>query len=139
VWVARAGGDFRADAEVAGRRLLAAARGQLVDVAVQLLGGHPGARVGDRQLAHAAARGVEPQPVHVPHDPAAGDRALGVDRVEPVDRQLAQSLHVGAFAAEPLEQERGVRNGEFVPAVQTGCVPIGSVGALSGLLCHLAA
>ena len=103
--------------------LLAAAGGELVDVAVQLLGGHPGARVGDRQLAHAAARGVESQPVHVPHDPAAGDRALGVDRVEPVDGQLAQALQVGAFAAEPLEQERGVRNGEFVPAVQTACRP----------------
>jgi len=103
VGVAGAGGDLRADAEVADGGLLAAARGQLVDVAVQLVGGRPGARVGDRQLAHAAARGVGPQPVHVPHDPVAGDRALGVDRVEPVDRQLAQSLQVGAFAAEPLE------------------------------------
>ena len=120
VRVAGAGGDLRADAEVAAGGLLAAARGQLVDVAVQLLGGHPGARVGHRQLAHAAARGVEPQPVHVPHDPAAGDRAVGIDRVEPVDRQLAQALQVGAFAAEPLEQERGVRDGELVPAVRTG-------------------
>ena len=71
VRVARAGGDLRADAEVAAGGLLAAARGQLVDVLAQLLGGHAGAGVCDRQLAHPAARGVEPLPVEVPHDPAA--------------------------------------------------------------------
>ena len=71
VRVAGAGGDLRADAEVAGGGLLAAARGQLVDVPAQLLGGHAGAGVCDRQLAHPAARGVEPLPVEVPHHPAA--------------------------------------------------------------------
>ena len=41
VRVARAGGDLRADAEVTGGGLLAAARGQLVDVLAQLLGVMP--------------------------------------------------------------------------------------------------
>jgi hypothetical protein len=62
----------RGDAEVAAGGLLAAARGQLVDIATQLLGAHSGPGVDHRHLAHTAARGVEPQPVHVPHDPAAG-------------------------------------------------------------------
>ena len=87
-------------------------------------------------LRTRAAVGVESQPVHVPHDPAAGGRALGVDRVEPVDGQLAQALQVRAFAAEPLEQERGVRDGELVPAVRTRVVAVKGVGALSGHLCH---
>jgi len=71
-----------------------------------------------------------------PHDPAAGGSAVGVDRVEPVDGQLAQPLQVGAFAAEPLEQKRRVRDGELVPAVRMRVVVVESVGALSGLLCH---
>ena len=107
VRVARAGGDLRADTEVSGGGLLAAARGQLVDVLAQLLGGHAGAGVGDRQLAHSSSRSVESQPVHVPDDPAAGDRVLGVDRVKPVDGQFAQALKVGALAAETLEHYLG--------------------------------
>ena len=117
VRVAGAGGDLRADAEVAGGGLLAAAGGQLVDVAAQLLGGHPGAGVCHRQLAHPAARGVEALPVQVPDDAAAGGTGLRGDCVEPVDGELAQALQVGAFAAEAFEQEGGVRDGEVVPAV----------------------
>ena len=107
VRVARAGGDLRADTEVSGGGLLAAARGQLVDVAAQLLMRHASAGVDHRQLAQAAARGVEPQPVHVPHDPAAGAVAERADRVEPVDGQLAQALKVRALAAEALEHYLG--------------------------------
>jgi hypothetical protein len=70
VRVAGAGGDLRANTEVAARGLLAAARGQLVDVPAQLLGGHAGAGVCDRQLAHPAARGVEPLTIKVPQDSA---------------------------------------------------------------------
>ena len=85
VRVARAGGDLRADTEVTGGGLLAAARGQLVDVLAQLLGGHAGAGVCDRQLAHPAARGLEPLPVEVPHHAAGSAVAERGDRVEPVD------------------------------------------------------
>jgi hypothetical protein len=48
VRVARAGRDLRADAEVASCGLLAAARGQLVDVPAQLPGSYPGAGICDR-------------------------------------------------------------------------------------------
>jgi len=65
--------------------------------------------------------------------------ALGADRVESIYGQLAQALQAGAFAIEPLEQERGVRNGELVLAVRIGCIPAGSVDTLSRLLCHLPA
>ena len=108
VRVARAGGDLRADTEVTGGGLLPAARGQLVDVLAQLLRRHARAGVGHRQLAHSSSRSFESQPVHVPNDPAAGDRVLGVDRVKPVDGQLAQALKVRALGAEALEQERRV-------------------------------
>ena len=60
------------------------------------------------------------------------------DRVQPVDGQLAQTLKVRALAAEALQQERRVRDGELVPAVRIGGVAVGSVGTLSELLCHLA-
>ena len=87
--------------------MLAAARGQLVDVPAQLLGGHAGAGVGDRQLAHPAAGGVEPLPVDVPHDKAGAVVAERGDRVESVDGQLAQALKISAFAAEALEHYLG--------------------------------
>jgi hypothetical protein len=108
VRVARTGGDLRADAEVAGDGLLAAARGQLVDVPAQLLRRHAGTGICDRQLAHPAARGVETQPIEVPHHAADSAVSERGDRVEPVDGQLAQALKVGALAAEALEQEGGV-------------------------------
>ena len=117
VRVAGAGGHLRADAEVAAGGLLAAARGQLVDVLAQLLGGHPGAGVCDRQLAHPPAGGVEPLPVEVPHHAAASSVAECGDRVEPVDGQLTQALKVRALAAETLQQEGGVGDLELVPAV----------------------
>ena len=75
---------------------------------------------------------------HVPHDPAApATEPLGVDCVEPVDGQLAQALQVGCiFAAEALEQERGVCHGELMPAVRTRGVPTRSISALSGHIYH---
>ena len=100
-------------------------------------GGHAGAGVGHRQLAHPAAGGVEPQPVQVPHDPAAGAVAERGDRVEPVDGQLAQALKVGAFAAEALEQEGGVGDRQLVPAVDRRRVAVGCVVALRKLAGHL--
>jgi hypothetical protein len=63
---------------------------------------------------------------------------LGCDRVESVDGQLAQTLEVCAFAADPLQQERGVRDGELVPAVRIRRVTLGRVVVLGELLCHLA-
>ena len=53
------------------------------------------------------AGGVEPLPVQIPHDPAAGAIAERRDRVQPVDGQLAQTLKVGALAAEALEHYLG--------------------------------
>ena len=137
VRVARAGGDLRADAEVTGGGLLAAARGQLIDVLAQLLGVHAGAGVCDRQLAYPAARGVEPLPVEVPHHAADSALAERGDRVEPVHGQLAQALKVGALAAEALEQEGGVRDGELVPAIDCRGVAVGCVVALRKLAGHL--
>ena len=124
VRVARAGGHLCADAEVAGAGLLAAAGRQLVDVVAQLLGGHPGAGVDDRQLAHPAAGCVEPLPVQIPHHPAARSVAERRDRVQPVDGQLTQTLKVRALAAEALEQERRVRDRELVPPVRIGGVAV---------------
>ena len=59
-------------------------------------------------------------PIEIPHDPTAGVCAESFDRVESVDRQLAQTLKVRALAAEAFEQERGVRDGELVPPVRIG-------------------
>ena len=103
----------------------------------QLLGGHAGAGVCDRQLAHPPAGGVEPQPVEVPHDPAAGDRALCGDRVQAVDGQLAQALKVRAFAAEAFEQEGGVGDLKLVPAVDRRRVAVGCMVALRKPVGHL--
>jgi len=138
VRVARAGSDLRADTEVASGGLLAAARGQLVDVLAQLLGSHPGAGICDRHLAHPAARGVEPLPVEVPHHTAASAVAERGDRVEPVDGQLAQGLKVGALAAEALEQEGGVGDRQLVPAVHRRRLAVGCMVALRKLAGHLA-
>ena len=135
--IARAGGDLRADTEVSGGGLLAAARGQLVDVLAQLLRRHAGAGVGHRQLAHRAARRVEPQPVQVRHHPADGDRVLGFDRVKPVDGQLTQALKVRALAAEALEQEGGVGDRQLMPVDDHRRVAVGCVLALPELGGHL--
>ena len=124
VGVAGACGDLRADTEVAAARLLAAAGRQLVDVVAQLIGGHPGSGVDHRQLAHPTSRGVEALPVQIPHDPTASAITESRDRVQAVDRQLAQTLNVGALAAEALEQERGVRDGELVPSVWISVVAV---------------
>ena len=137
VGVARARGDLCSDAEVTGGGLLAAARGQLVDVPAQLLGGHAGAGVCDRQFAHPAARGVEPLPVEVPHHAADSAVSERGDRVEPVDRQLAQALKVGALAAEALEQERRVGDRQLVPAVDRRRLGVGCVVVLRKLAGHL--
>jgi hypothetical protein len=136
VGVARARGDLRSDAEVTGGGLLAAGRGQLVDVAPQLVGGHAGAAVCDRQFAHPAARGVEPLPVEVPHHPADSAVSERGDRVEPVDGQLAQALKVGALAAEALQQERRVRDRQLMPAVGR-LLGVGCVVVLRKLAGHL--
>jgi len=58
------------------------------------------------------------------------------DRVESVDGQLAQELQVAAFGAEALEQERGVLDGQFGPAVDTAGVAVGRDLALGKLLVH---
>ena len=137
VRVARAGGDLRADTEVTGGGLLPAARGQLVDVLAQLLRRHARAGVGHRQLAHSSSRSFESQPVHVPNDSAAGDRVLGVDRVKPVDGQLAQALKVRALGAEALEQEGRVGDRQLVPAVDRRRGVVGLVGSLRKLAGHL--
>ena len=100
--VAGAGGDLGSHAEVAGARLLAAAGCQLVDVVAQLLGCRSRPGVDHRQLAHTPAGRVEALPVQIPHDPPSGAVRPGGDRVESVDRQLAQSLKVRALAAEAL-------------------------------------
>ena len=103
----------------------------------QLLRGHAGAGVCDRQFAHPAARGVEPLPVEVPHH--AADRAVSErgDRVEPVDSQLAQALKVGALAAEALEQEGRVGDRQLVPVVHRRRIEVGCVIALRKLGGHL--
>ncbi|HEY2437034.1 MAG TPA: hypothetical protein VGH93_07620, partial [Solirubrobacteraceae bacterium] len=81
---------------------------ELAERAGAIPAGVPG--VCDRQLAHPAARGVEPLPVEVLHHVADSAVAEPGDRVEPVDGQLAQALKVRALAAEALEQEgRGWR------------------------------
>jgi len=136
VRVAGAGGHLRSHAKVSGQGLLATAGRQLVDVVAQLLGGHPGPGVDNRQLAHPAARVVEPCPVQIPHNPAAGVGAEGSDRVQSVDSQFAQTLKVGAFATETLQQERRVRDGELVPSVPIGHAVVGPAVALSELLWH---
>jgi len=46
-------------------------------------------------------------------------------------------LKVGALAAETLEQEGGVRDGELVPAIDRCCVAVGCVVALRTLAGHL--
>jgi hypothetical protein len=130
-------GDLRSDAEVTDGGLLAAARGQLVDVPAQLLGGHAGAGVCDRQLAHATGRGVEPLPVEVPHHAAGSAFSERGDRVEPVDRQLAQALKVAALTAEALEQEGGVGDRQLVPAVDRRPLGVGCVVVLRKLAGHL--
>ena len=135
--VPRPRGHLCSYAEVPGRRLLATTRRQLVDVVAQLLGGHPGPGVDHRQLAHPTVRGVKPLPVQIPHHPAADISAQRRDRVEPVDRQLTQTLEVRAFAAEALQQERRVRDGELVPSVCTADVAVGRAVGLSELLWHL--
>ena len=66
--------------------------------------------------------------------PATG--SLGVDRVKPVDGQLAQALKVGALGAEALEQERGVRDGSSCQS-STRRVAVGCVVALRKLAGHL--
>ena len=62
---------------------------------------------------------------------------LKFDRVEPVDGQLAETLKVGALTAEALEQERGVRYGELVPAVDRRRLGVGCVVVLRKLAGHL--
>ena len=136
VRVARAGGDLRSHAEVAAAGLLAAAGRQLVDVVAQLLGGHAGAGIDDRELAHAAAGCFEPLPVQIPHHPAGAVRAERCDRVQPVDGQLTQTLKVRALDAEALEQERRVRDRELVPPVRGGHRAVGDVGQFSELVWH---
>ena len=118
--------------------MLPAARRQLVDVVAQLIGGHPGAGVDHRQLAHPTGGGVEALPVKIPHDPTASAIIESRDRVQAVDRQVAQTLNVGALAAEALEQERRVRDGELMPSVWIGDLAVTRRVALSGLLWHLA-
>ena len=99
VRVAGARGDLRADPEVGGVGLLAAAGGELVDVAPKLVGAHAGAGVCHRQLAHLAGGGLEALPVQVPDHAAAGGTGLRGDCVEPVDGELTQELEIAAFAA----------------------------------------
>jgi hypothetical protein len=99
VGVARSSGYLGADAEVGGMGLLAAAGGQLVDIASKLVGAHAGAGVCHRQLAHLAGGGLEALPVQVPDHAAAGRMGLRGDCVEPVDGELAQELEIAAFAA----------------------------------------
>ena len=136
VRIARAGGDLCADAEVAAAGLLAAAGRQLVDVVAELLGGHAGAGVDDRELAHAAAGCFEPLPVQIPHHPAGAVRAERRDRIQPVDGQLTQTLKVRALAPQPLQQERRVRDRELVPPVRGGHRALRSAGQFSELLWH---
>ena len=90
VGIPRARGHLRTHAKVACQRLLATARGQLVDVVTQLPGGHSGPGVDHRQLPHSASGGVEPLPVQIPHHPPARISAQRRDRIQPVDRQLTQ-------------------------------------------------
>ena len=137
VGVARPRCHLGSDTEVAAVRLLAAAGRQLVDVVAQLLGGHTGAGVDHRQLAHPAGRGVEALPVQIPHDPPLSAIIESRDRVQAVDRQLAQSLNVGALATEALEQARGVRDGELMPCVLIGDLAVRwgvAVSELFGIL-----
>jgi hypothetical protein len=99
----------------------------------QLPGGHPSPGIDHRQLAHPAVGGVKPLPVQIPHHPAAGISAQRRDRVEPIDGQLTQTLKVRALAAEALQQERGVRDGELVTFVCTADVAVGRAVGLSEL------
>ena len=93
------GCDLGADAEVGGVGLLAAAGGELVDVAPKLVGAHAGAGVCHRQLAHLAGGGLETLPVQVPDHATASGTGLRGDCVEPVDGELTQELEIAAFAA----------------------------------------
>ena len=136
VRVTGARGHLRSHAEVAGRRLLATARRQLVDVVAQLPGGHPRPGVDHRQLPHPATGAVEPLPVQIPHHPAGAVRAESRDRVQPVDGQLTQTLKVRALAPQPLQQERRVRDRELVPPVRGGHRALRSAGQFSELLWH---
>ena len=99
VRVPGARGDLRADPEVGGVGLLAAAGGELVDVAPKLVGAHAGAGVCHRQLAHLAGGGLQTLPVQVPDHAAAGGTGLRGDCVEPIDGELTQELEIAAFAA----------------------------------------
>ena len=99
VGVARSSGDLGADAEVCGVGSLAAAGGELVDVAPKLVGAHAGAGVCHRQLAHLAGGGLEALPVQVPDHATASGTGLRGDGVEPVDGELTQELEIAAFAA----------------------------------------
>jgi hypothetical protein len=80
--------------------------------------------------------GVEPCPVQIPHHPAAGVGVEGRDRVQSIDGQLAQTLKVRAFAAQPVQEEGRVRNGELVPSVPIGGLAVGRAVGLSKLLWH---
>ena len=93
---------------------------------VQLFGGHARAVVCDRELAHAAAGGVESLPVEVPNDPAAGVVGERGDRVQAVDGQLAQASKVRAFAAEALEHYLGA-----------GCVNTQDCWGCTSVTCQL--
>ena len=91
--------DLRADPEVGGVGLLAAAGGELVDVALKLVGAHAGAGACHRQLAHLAEDLEALLPVQVPDHAAASATGLRGDCVEPVDGELTQELEIAAFAA----------------------------------------
>jgi len=99
VGVARSGSDLGADAEVGGVGLLAAAGGELVDVAPKLVGAHAGAGVCHRQLARLAGGALEALPVQVPDHATASGTGVRGDCVEPVDGELTQELEIAAFAA----------------------------------------
>jgi hypothetical protein len=134
VGVPGARGHLCSYAEVPGQRLLATTRRQLVDVIAQLPGAHPSPGIDHRQLPHPAVGGVKPLPVQIPHHPTAGISAQRRDRIEPVGGQLTKTLKVRALAAEALQQERGVRDGELVPSVCTAHVAVGRAVGLSELL-----
>ena len=71
-----------------------------------------------------------------PTPPGRGISAERRDRIQPVDRQLTQTLKVRALAAQALEQERRVRDRELVPAVRSGHRDLRSTGQFSELLSH---
>ncbi len=86
------------------------------------------------------AEGVEALPVQIPHNPSGAERRQHVDCVEPVDRQLTQELQVSVLAAQALEQERGILDGQLGPAVDIGGaagVRVVSVGELLGHPCRI--